>query len=355
MKRTIRVRFFIWLTIQTSLVFLSIGLALSAYDFHEYLKNPSMKGGELEEIVVVGVVMLILFPLNLAGAWLISRRLLRPWKSLTEQAEDIAAGRLTNRILVVNPSDEIGRLAATLNQTFDRYENLLDRMQRFSYDASHQLRNPLAALRTTSEVCLKQPRTAEEYCQAIEGILENAVRLSRTVDQLLLLARAAGGTLDEYRQRVCLQDLAREMEQEGQAIGEMRELSVELAAPETPLIIQGVPDLLREALANLLDNALKFSPDGGRIKIGLSEPVPETVRITVCDSGPGLSPSQKATVFRPFVRNGDSGKESVGLGLALVADICRAHHGHFGVDDNAGGGCCFWLELPTLKDPSRGR
>lgn len=346
-KRTIRSRFFYWLAIHTLCVFFSIGLALIAFDFYEYLENPAMAKEEVEEILVIASVMLVLLPVSLLGAWMISRRLLRPWKSLTEQAEGIAAGRLDERILVENPSDEIGRLAATLNQTFDRYENLLDRMRRFNYDASHQLRNPLAAIRANSEVCLKHPRTEEEYRSAIGGILENTIRLSRTIDQVLLLARAAGGALEEYRKQMCLQDIARDIVQEGQAIGELRGLSVELVAPEKPLMIQGVPDLLREALANLLDNALKYSMDGGLIEIGLSNPSPETVRITVRDSGPGLPPKKKATVFRPFERNGASDKESVGLGLAIVADICRAHAGHFGVEDNPGGGCCFWMELPA--------
>lgn len=353
-KRTIRFRFFIWLAIHTLIVFLAIALALTAFDFFEYLENPEMANEEVEEILVIASVMLVLFPVSLLGAWLISRRLLRPWKTLVVQAEHIGGGQLAERIKVENPADEIGRLAATLNSTFDRYENLLDRMQRFNYDASHQLRNPLAAIRTNSEVCLKHPRTAEEYRSVIGGILENTVRLGRTVDQLLLLARAAGSALDEYRQNVCLQDIARDIVQEGRAIGELRGLAVELAAPEKPLAIQGVPDLLREALANLVDNALKYSPDGGRIEIGLQHPAAGTARISVSDSGPGLSPQQKATVFRPFERNGTPGKEGVGLGLAIVADICQAHAGRFGVNENSSGGCCFWIELPTV-DPSTAR
>lgn len=347
-KRTIRFRFFIWLAVHTLVVFFAIGLALFAFDLYEYFENPAMLEEEVEEVLVVAGVMLVLFPLSLFGAWLISRRLLRPWKSMTVQAERISDGRLAERIAVENPSDEIGRLATTLNDIFDRYQNLLDRMQRFSYDASHQLRNPLAAIRTNSEVCLKHPRTEEEYRAAIGEILENTVRLGRTVDQLLMLARAASGALEEYGTQVCLQEIAGEVVREGQAIGELRGLSVELVAPEEPLLTQGVPDLLREALANLLDNALKFSPDGGRIEIEVSQPTPATARISVSDSGPGLAAEKKATVFRPFVRGGDSGKESTGLGLALVSDICQAHAGHCGVEDHPAGGCRFWIELHVI-------
>jgi signal transduction histidine kinase len=347
-KHTIRFRFFIWLAVHTALVFLSIGLALLSFDFYEYMQDANNASDEIEEMLVVLVAMAFLFPISLAGAWYISRRLLRPWQSLVMQAERICGGQLGERIEVETPSDEIGRLAATLNATFDGYQNLLDRLQRFSYDASHQLRNPLAAIRTNGEVCLKHPRTAEEYRSVIGGILEDTARLSRTVDQLLMLARAASGALEEYQTRVCLQDVAREVVREGQSIGETRGLSVVLVAPETPLLVRGIPELLREALANLLDNALRFSPDDGLIEIGLSQPAAETVRLTVSDSGPGLAPEQKATIFRPFTRSEGSGKESTGLGLAIVADICRAHAGHFGVDDQPGGGCCFWLEFPRI-------
>jgi len=348
--KTIRMRFFIWLAVHTSIVFFLIWLALAGFDLYEYIEDPNNAADEIEEVLVVLGAMAILFPISLAGAWYVSRRLLRPWKSLVGQAERIGSGHLDERIGVENPSDELGRLATTLNQTFDRYQNLLDRLQRFSYDASHQLRNPLAAIRTTGEVCLKQSRTEEEYQTVIGGILEDTGRLGRTVDQLLLLARAASGALEEYRSKVDLRELADEVVREGQAIGELRGISVALVVEEKEIRIAGVADLLREALANLMDNALKFSPDGGRIEIVLVKASPNTVRIVVCDDGPGLAPEKKATVFRPFECG--SGKESTGLGLAIVADICRTHAGTFGVEDHPGGGCRFWIELPILAHES---
>ncbi len=346
-SRTIRFRFFIWLALHTLIIFTLIVSALAAFDLVEYLKHPGLLEEELEELAVLGGVMAVLFPAGLIGAWLVAKLLLRPWNDLVVQAERISAGCLANRIDVENSRDEVGRLAATLNKTFDSYQGLLDRLHRFSYDASHQLRTPLAAIQASSEVCLKYPRTEEEYRAVIGSILEDTARLGRTVDQLLLLARAAGGALREGRTEVDLHQLAAEVVREGQAIGETRGLSVELVAPSEPLRLTGVPDLLREALANLVDNALKFSPDGGRIEVGLSRTAAGFVRITVSDSGPGLPPERRTSVFRPFERSSGSGKESVGLGLAIAADICDAHAGRFGVDDAPGGGCCFWIELPA--------
>jgi signal transduction histidine kinase len=346
-KRTIRSRFFGSLAVYTLVNFLLIGIALFSYDLYEYRQNPAMLDEEMEEVAIIGSVMLVLFPVSLLVAWGVSRWLLRPWRTMMEQAEAISEGRLEDRIQAENPSDEIGRLAATLNRTFDEYQQLLDRMQRFSYDASHQLRNPLAAIRTKSEVCLKHPRTEAEYRDTIEQVLGNTVRLGRTVDQLLLLARAAGGALDEYREPVDLVALAGGIVDEGILIGELREIDVRLVTPHEPLIIRAVPDLLREALSNLVDNALKFSPDGGRIEVVLKSMASSWVRIEVLDSGPGLSPTNRASIFRPFERDRSAGKEGAGLGLAIVADVCHAHHGTFGVDDSVLGGCRFWMEFPV--------
>ncbi len=345
-NRTIRFRFFIWLALHTLIIFTLIASALTIFDLIEYLEHPALLEEELEELIVLGVVMAVLFPTGLVGAWFIAKLLLRPWNAMVVQAEHISAGCLTNRIEVENPNDEVGRLATTLNKTFDSYQKLLDRLHRFSYDASHQLRNPLAAIQANSEVCLKYPRTEEEYRTVIGTILEDTDRLKRTVDQLLLLARAASGALRCSQSEVDLRQIAEDVVREGQIIGETRNISVELNVGLEPFLLVGVPDLLREALVNLMDNALKYSPDGGRIQIGLSKTPAGFTRMTVADSGPGLPPERKLSVFRPFERSPGSGKESVGLGLAIVADICEAHAGRFGVDDHPGGGCCFWIELP---------
>jgi signal transduction histidine kinase len=347
-KRTIRVRVFAWVAMHTVLNFFLIALVLFCYDFFEYWRNHGNLGDELEEMTVLLVVMAILLPVSLGGAWAISRRLLRPWRDMLLQAEHISDGRLEDRIKVVNPTDEIGRLATTLNLTFDRYQTLLDRMQRFNYDASHQLRNPLAAIRTNGEVCLKYDRSEAEYRSVIGGMLEDAGRLNRTVDQLLLLARAAGD-LEVCRERVSLGEIIREVVHEAGVIGELRGITVDLSEPTEPILAEVIPDLLREALSNLLDNALKFSPENGRIAVVLAATKSGGGRLSVGDSGPGLTPEQKARIFRPFARGKVSSGESVGLGLAIVADICQAHGARFGVDDHSDRGCCFWIELPEMQ------
>ncbi len=346
-KRTIRGRFFGSLTIYTLVNFILIAIVLISYDLYECFQSGAVLSEELEEVMVIGIVMLVLFPVSLLVAWNVSRWLLRPWRSMVEQAESISHGRLEDRIAVEHPSDEIGRLAATLNETFDEYQELLDRMHRFSYDASHQLRNPLAAIRTKSEVCLKHPRTEEEYRDVIVDILDSTVRLSQTVNQLLLLARAAGGALDEYRGSIDLQELAQGVVAEAVMIGELRSIRVELSNSVDMPVIHGVPDLIREALSNIVDNALKFTPSGGRIELVLTAPSKTRIRIEVSDSGPGLTGAQRASIFRPFERGSASGREGAGLGLAIVSDVCQAHNGTCGVEESTLGGCCFWMEFPV--------
>jgi len=253
---------------------------------------------------------------------------------------------------VAEPTDEIGRLATSLNDAFDRYVELLDRLHRFSFDASHQLRNPLAAIRTSGEVCLSRPRDASEYRAVIEDMLEDTRHLGRTVEQLLLLARSAQGALEEERQDLSLGTLLEDVVDVARAVGDTRAMTVELHRPDTPVIVRAVRELVREAVTNLADNALRFSPDGGAIRIGLDRTDRATARISISDEGPGVAAERKAELFRPFSRQHGTGRESVGLGLAIAADICRAHRGSVGVDDRPGGGAVFWMELP-LADHHR--
>jgi len=292
-------------------------------------------------------VMALLFPLALGSAWLISRRLLLPWRRMVLQAERISAGHLKERIEVKESRDEIGRLANTLNMGFDRYQHLLDRLNRFSFNASHQLRTPLSAIRTSGEVCLQKSRTNEEYQSVIGGMLEDAQRLSRTVEHMLMLARAEPGNFDENCREVRLLEVAQEAVGEANAVGELQNIRVVLVDDGKSAVLRCVPELIKEALTNILDNALRFSPAGAQIEVSIETTPGKRLRVSVADAGPGLSAERRATIFRPFARDPGAGAESVGLGLSIVADICRAHFGSVGVDDRESGGSIFWMEFPT--------
>ena len=182
-------------------------------------------------------------------------------------------------------------------------------------------------------------------------MLEDSGRLNRTVEQLLLLARAAQGALEEERDVMDVRETALHVAEEARLIGESRDLDVRLNLPEGPLLIHGVPELVRQALTNLVDNALRLTPDGGRIIVSAERASDGRVRLSVADSGPGLAPERRAVLFRPFARQPGAGKESTGLGLSIVADICRAHHGAVGVEDGQPG-CLFWMDFPSARPPS---
>lgn len=347
MKISIRAKFFLWIAAQTVVAFLAIGLALYAFNLHEREEHPDLVEEEAEEFLAMAGLMALLLPLSLATAWWVSRRLMRPWQGLVTQAERIRDGRLDDRIAAHNPNDEIGRLAAILNSAFDRYHLAMDRLLRFSYDASHQLRNPLASIRLSGEVCLQQPRSPEEYAGAIGKMLEDAGRLSRTVEQLLMLARAAGSERTPNQERVDLVGLAESVAEEARAVGESRNIRVELKHDDPIPELRGIPELLREALSNLLDNALRFSPDGALVRIDLMPGPDRTIRVEVSDEGPGVPPEIRAHLFQPFRRASTQAGGHTGLGLALVSDICRAHGGRAGLQARPGGGSTFWMELPA--------
>lgn len=346
MKRSIRKRFFGWLAMQTVLIFCAIGAVLILFNLHEQHEHPDLKEEEAEEALIVAGVMILMLPVALGCAWCISNKLLRPWQHLVTQAERIGAGHLDERIEIVESHDEIGRLATVLNTAFDRHQHLQRRMQRFNVDASHQLRNPLAAMRTTAEVCLVQERSREEYASVIEDMLEDTRRLSQVVDQLLLLAKAAQGGLKSDLRDVELIEIVQDVFQDAQAIGESKDLVVTLTVGDATPYISAVRSLIAEALTNMVDNALRLTPPGGKVEMSLAVVSDQRVRISVSDTGPGLSPERRVSLFRPVAAEG-AGSSSVGLGLAIASDICQAHDGSIGVDDRPGGGCIFWMEFPV--------
>lgn len=354
MKPTIQLKFFAWLTLHTFLIFIGQAAIVRTFnikEINEYKADPEAHfaenyvESENRESLMIMAGMALVLPAGLAVAWLLSRRILKPWQELIDQARSISDGHLDQRINVQCPTDEIGQLADALNSAFDRYQHLLDHNQRFSFDASHQLRNPLAAMRTNGEICLKRDRTPEEYKTTISEILEDTGRLSRTVEQLLMLARAAGSPLED-RVTTQIQPLIDEVVREGQVVGELRNIRIKPIIPERPIRIQGMPELLHAALSNLMDNALRFTPENGTIVLKVTEHSKEAIRIAVIDNGPGLSEALRDTVFQPYHRRPGKDKESVGLGLAIVEDICAAHEGSCGVESNPGGGSLFWIELP---------
>ncbi len=358
MKVPLRLRFLFWLAAHTAAIYIVMGLGLYLFIQEQLEQHPDEREHDREELLIIYGAMLGALPIALGGAWLVTGRILRPLQAMLVAADRIGAGRLDQRIETPVATDELGHLASTLNRAFDNYHRLLERVDRFSLDAAHQLRNPLAAMRASAEVCLQQARSPDEYVETIGRLLDEAHRLSHTVEQLLLLARLARDVPSEIFEEIDISHLVRHLTEALRPAFEERQLLLEVQLPDHPVALRGSPRLLEQAVANLLDNSLRLTPPGGRVQVEVTPPENGLVRVGVADSGPGLGnviPTGPLDPDRPPpipVK-----KEGTGLGLMIVGNIVQAHGGTVQASVSEWNGACFTLELPapgsTGRDPGR--
>jgi heavy metal sensor kinase len=304
-------------------------------------------------LLVVSVPLAVLFA-TVAG-YVISGYALSPLARMAARARTISADRLSERLPVENPADELGQLAVVFNETFTRLEQSFERLKRFTADASHELRTPLTALRSVGEVVLRDPRPATTYREAIGSMLEETDRLSQLVDALLTLSRWESGRVPLAASRVDLGAVAREVASQLAVLAEEREVAV-TAALEDPLPVSADEIMLRQALMNVVDNAIKFAPRGGRVRLtGWSDD--HGCHVAVDDDGPGIPASQRALVRERFYRIDDGRTRTTrgaGLGLAVVEWALAAHQGRLDILDSPIGGARLVLTLPcaSLADRS---
>jgi heavy metal sensor kinase len=296
------------------------------------------------------VLLLIACPAALlataAGGWWLARRALAPVQRLTTQAQDIGMQRLDERLAVPPTRDELARLATTLNTMLARIEHGVDEQQRLIADASHELRSPLAAMRTELDVSLRADALPPTARAVLESTREEVVRLSRMVDDLLTLAGADEGGLDAALETVDVTDVA------AAVIGALEPLarsrSIGLRLEGAPAMGRADGRLLRQALGNLVDNAIKYSPPGATVLVRTAANGHETW-VRVDDEGPGVPPELRERVFDRFFRLDPSRTRATGgsgLGLAIAREIAWAHDGRVWVEPRAGGGSTFCLTVP---------
>jgi heavy metal sensor kinase len=309
--------------------------------------------GEVQETLRhLRYTMLLLIPAGvlaaaLGGLWLAGRAL-APVAAVTRRAQEIEASSLDQRLPHPGVEDELGRLVDTLNRMIARLENAFHAMRRFTADASHELRNPLATLRNTIDVVLAQPRTVAEQREALESLGEDVDRLRRIVEDLLLLARADHGRLALEREPVCLAALVQALAETYQAQAQEQGVALETDLP-APARVRGDERWLYQLAGNLLDNALKFTPAGGRIQVAV-RPEGAWARLTVRDSGPGIPAGGLERIFERFYQADPSrtrgSSPGSGLGLAIAAWIVEAHGGRITAANRAEGGAEFTVLLP---------
>jgi heavy metal sensor kinase len=328
------------------------------------LTMPIVRDGRVVEIVQVGMLLrraratldryvdtlTVLIPLGVGlaalGGAIIARIALRPLDRMTRTARRISAEDLSERVERPRTGDELDRLAETMNDMLARLEQAFAQSRRFAADAAHELRTPLAALRGTTEVALRGDRSPAEYRKVLASSLEEVERLIRLSEDLLLFSRSQAGS-EPAGERVELEPLLLEGLDAGARLGQAAGVSVRIEHA-APAVVRGDATALRRVLLNLVENAVKYTPRGGKVELSLIAE-DDTASLTVSDTGMGLDPADAERIFEPFVRldaarSRDTG--GAGLGLAIARSIVMAHRGSLAVESRPGSGSRFTIRLP---------
>lgn len=293
----------------------------------------------------------------LCGYWLAGRAT-RPLAKIIETTASLRPSQLDERLEVRGTGDELDQLSETFNRLLDRIGNYLQERRDFLANSAHELRTPLAAIRSSIEVALAGGRTNAEYEELLTDIIEESASLELLVNQLLMLSETEAERLKVDKQQVQFNDLVEKAIDMFGGVAEFRE--IQLVCPALPsVIVYGNQQHLRQVIYNLLDNALKFTPSGGRVDVQLrTDEQDNAIVFSVRDSGPGIPADELPHVFDRFFqgkrpRTGSVEKRGTGLGLSICQVIVRAHDGTIDVEGKAGEGSCFTVRLPRGRAGDR--
>lgn len=306
-------------------------------------------------ILVAACGVLVVSPL--CGYWLAGRAT-RPLAKIIETTAGLRPSQLDERLEIRGTGDELDQLSETFNRLLDRIGNYLQERRDFLANSAHELRTPLAAIRSSIEVALSGPRTNQDYEELLTDIIEESASLELLVNQLLLLSETETERLKVDKRPVQFAELVEKAMDMFGGVAEFRE--IELLCPALPaIVVHGNQQHLRQVIYNLLDNALKFTPAGGRVKVQLRVDERDNVIIfTVRDTGPGIPAEELPHVFDRFFqghrpRTGAAEKRGTGLGLSICQAIVRAHDGTIEVDSKVGAGTCLTVRLPRGRDEDK--
>ncbi len=305
--------------------------------------------GALQTLLVqmlLGIPLVLL--LAALGGLFLASRVLRPIDQITRTAQTISAQDLSRRIGDLGPADEIGRLARTFDQMLDRLEEAIEHERRFTADASHELRTPLAALKGRIEVLLSRARTREEYEEALADLGQDVERLIYLSTALLELARLDQQPQDWKSVSLDLSELLETMVESMQQLAETREITL-VGAIAPGLCVRGDFDQLTRLFLNLLDNALTYTPAGGRVTVR-GDLRGEDVCVSIQDSGPGIAPEHLPHLFERFYRAQEDRTRSTGgagLGLSIAWEIAHKHGGELSIQSTIRQGTTALVRLPS--------
>lgn len=336
---------------------LRVRTASSVYHIEDrrvVLRVAHSEEGAWREVHEIAWVLALGFPIALLlagfGGYALARKALAPVDAMTVDAERISAERLSQRLPVENPHDELGKLASVFNAMLGRLEAAFNQLRRFTADASHELRTPLTSIRSVGEVALQHQRSPAEYRDVIGSMLEEVDRLTRLVESLLVLSRADAGHIKLERADVSLLALAQEAIALVEVLAEERRQHIGVEG-DAKSVVSADRLILRQAIVNLVDNAIKYSPAEGRILVRVFSSDNGHATLEVIDQGPGVPAEHRLHIFDRFYRT-DSARArewgGAGLGLSIARWAVEVHGGEIGVHSEESCGSTFWIRLPSL-------
>jgi len=281
--------------------------------------------------------------------YFLARRALRPVEEIRRNAERISRANLSERVPLPSPRDEIHDLARTFNEMLDRLEAAVDDLKNLAADAAHELRTPLANLRAEIDTAVQEPRTSEEHEKVLMSVADEVARMTRIVSDLFTLARMDLRQHALEKRRIELRPLLEEARETWTAAADRRRIEIRLEGAAAP--IQGDASAVSRIFMNLVENAVKYNRDGGRITLSL-EQTPDAVKVRVADTGIGIEPEHLPKLFRRFYRTDKARSRETGgagLGLAIAKSFVEAHGGRIQVESAPEVGTTFTLTFPSAE------
>jgi heavy metal sensor kinase len=297
-------------------------------------------------MVLAGIILLVFA--SLGGSFIINRAL-HPVKSVVKTAQEITAEDLSLRITAQDRRDEIGALVETFNAMIARLEKSVNKIKQFSGDVSHELRTPLTIIRGEIEVLLRKDREKKEYVNTLDSVLEESHRMEKIIDDLLFLSRVEAMDRSKFNQNVRLDEVLTRSVAGLKPAVQKKKLRLELGSL-SKASIRGDQSLLERMVVNLLENAIRYTPSGGRIHASL-ERTDGSLRLEIRDTGIGIPQESLPFIFdRFYVADQSRSKETggSGLGLSIVKWIAENHRAHIDVQSRQGEGTTFHLNFPLI-------
>jgi heavy metal sensor kinase len=298
-------------------------------------------------VTILGLGLPLIVLLVAFTGYLVAARALKPVDSMAQRAAQITAEQLNDRLQIENPNDELGQLGTAFNATLARLERSFDQLRRFTADASHELRTPLTAIQSVGEVSLRVTGNVNHYRDAIGSMLEETNRLAELVDSLLTMARADAGRVQLHRSDVNLFELADESVGLLEVLAEEKQQTVQVLG-ERSIMVNADRTLLRQAIVNLLHNAVKYSPEHSTVRVRVWETEKDAI-LEVQDRGPGIAQEHRERVFERFYRVDKSrtrGGGGAGLGLSIAKWAVSMHAGAIELQSEPDHGSTFRICIP---------